>query len=197
MATLNEIENFLQIEIGDKRLRPGKKRENKNRYYYYNDLYYIVELTQGKWMICSDNRDTRRLLRDYCWHYSGCYATAHIQGTTKKCFHQLYLNYEEGLVCDHANRHTFDNRSDNLRIVTYTQNNRNKSTHANNKSGKTGVYRETKRENEPYWTAIITDNEGKRIRRSFNINKLGDGEAYARAVQSRRGMEVLFGYTDD
>ena len=41
MATLQEIQDFLDIEIGDKRLRPGKKYKNKNKYYYYEDQYYI------------------------------------------------------------------------------------------------------------------------------------------------------------
>ena len=39
MATLNEIEHLLNIEVADRRLRPGKKRENKNRYYYYENMY--------------------------------------------------------------------------------------------------------------------------------------------------------------
>ena len=120
MATLQEIEKFLDIEIGDKRLRSGKKYDDKNRYYYYNELYYIVELTQGKWMICSDNRETRRLLRDYAWCYSHGYASTSIERKLK-CYHQIYLNYEAGLVADHINRHTFDNRFENLRIVTSTK----------------------------------------------------------------------------
>ncbi len=93
MATLNEIENFLNIEIGDKRFRPGKKYADKNRYYYYNELYYIIELTQNKWMICSDNRETRQLLRDYAWCYSHGYASTSIERKLK-CYHQIYLNYE-------------------------------------------------------------------------------------------------------
>ena len=102
MATLADIENFLNIETADKRLRAGKKKENKNRYYYYNELYYIIELTQGKWMICSDNNETRQLLRDNCWYFNtDGYARTNVQGTNKY-YHQLYLNYEEGLVADHV-----------------------------------------------------------------------------------------------
>ncbi len=61
-ATLNEIENFLNIETADKRLRADKKYNDNNKYYYYNELHHIVELTQGEWMICSDNKETRQLL---------------------------------------------------------------------------------------------------------------------------------------
>jgi len=196
MATLNEIENFLQIEIGDKRLCAGKKYEDKNKYYYYNELYYIVELTRGKWIICSDNRETRQLLRDYCWRFErDGYARTRV-GNTQKYYHQLYLNYEAGLVADHVNRHKFDNRFDNSRTVTHKQNCRNMTTRPNNTSGKQGVYRKINK-GTPYWIAYIHGNDGNLIRRAFNINKLGNDEAYARAVQSRRDMEALYGYTGE
>jgi hypothetical protein len=194
MATLNEIENFLNIEIGDRRLRAGKKYEDKNKYYYYNELYYIVELTQGKWMICSDNRETRQLLRDNCWFNSHeGYARTTTNERTTKFYHQLYLNYAEELVADHTNRHKFDNRSENLRIVTRRQNMRNKTTNKNNTSGKMGVCRRMKR-GKPHWNACINGNDGKYIQRSFNINILGNDEAFRRAVQCRRDMEVQYDY---
>ena len=125
MATLNEIEKFLNIEICDKRLRPGKMQAGINKYYYYENMYYVVELTQGKLMICSDNRETRQLLKTHSWRLStDGYAQTSFNNKTKY-FHQLYLNYEATLVCDHANRKRFDNRHDNLRIVTRRQNMRN------------------------------------------------------------------------
>ena len=74
MATLQEIQDFLDIEIGDKRLKDGKKYKHKNRYYYYEQSYYIVELTKGKWMIAEDCRTTRKLLRKHCWYYNQGYA---------------------------------------------------------------------------------------------------------------------------
>ena len=50
MATLQQIENHLNIEIGDKKFRNGRKYPNKNRYYRFDD-FYVVSLTQGKFMI--------------------------------------------------------------------------------------------------------------------------------------------------
>ena len=150
MATLNEIENFLNIELADRRLRPGKMQVGINKYYYYENMYYIVELSQGKYMICSDNKETRQLLKSYWWRVStDGYAKTSANNTTKQ-YHQLYLHYEEGLVCDHANRKRFDNRHDNLRVVTRRQNNRNMTTQKTNTSGKTGVSRYT-RNNVSYW----------------------------------------------
>lgn len=196
MATLNEIENFLNIELADRRLRPGKMHPNINKYYYYENMYYIVELSRGKYMVCSDNRETRKLLRDYCWRVStDGYAQTTFENTTKR-YHQLYLQYEAGLVCDHINHTRYDNRYDNLRIVTRRQNDRNRKTPKNNVSGKQGVYRLNKI-SDPRWVSRITDNEGKTIQKSFSINKLGDDEAKRRAIQSRRDMEIQFGYTGE
>ena len=54
----------MNIENIDKPLRNGKKKANKNRYYYYKDQYYIIELTKGQWMISEDSTKTRELLRN-------------------------------------------------------------------------------------------------------------------------------------
>ena len=53
MSTLNDIESFLNIEIGQRRLRDGKKYNNKNQYYYFENLYYIVKLTKDMWICCN------------------------------------------------------------------------------------------------------------------------------------------------
>jgi hypothetical protein len=41
MTSLNKIEELLNIEIGDKILRKGKIYDEKNRYYWYRNEYYI------------------------------------------------------------------------------------------------------------------------------------------------------------
>ena len=69
MAEINEIENHLNIEIGDKKLRNGRKYPHKNQYYRF-DEYYVVSLTQGKFMIVDNDRKNRKLLRKHCWSKS-------------------------------------------------------------------------------------------------------------------------------
>jgi hypothetical protein len=193
MASLAEIENFLNIELTDRRLRPGKKQESKNRFYWFENQYYIVELTQNKWMICSDNRETRQLLRNYCWyyHHSG-YATT-TSGRASKSYHQLYLNYAEELVTDHINHKRFDDRFDNLRIVTHQQNMRNTTTRKDCTSGKQGIQRRNMRGRE-CWIARIYDNERKRISKYFSIDEFGDEPAKQMAIQQRMAWEREFGY---
>jgi hypothetical protein len=118
MASLADLEEFLNIEIGDKRLRAGKKSQYANQYYYFRDEYYIVKLTKDKWMVAEDCKRTRRLLRLYCWCISSVgYAKTKYEGHTTN-WHKLFLNYEDDMVADHINNKRYDNRSENLRIVT-------------------------------------------------------------------------------
>jgi len=196
MASLNEIESFLNIEIGDKKLRDGKKRKNKNQYYYYEQAYYIVKLTRDKWMILEDCRKTRELLKKHCWHADRGYAMTNVNKSTS-CYHKLFLNYDEDLMADHINNKRFDNRLNNLRIVTPQENMKNKTKYSNNTSGKQGVYFNTdKKKGLQYWVVQIYNN-GKKISKKFSIKKLGNDEAKRQAIAYRKQLELQFGYLGD
>ena len=41
MTSLLNIEAFLNIQIGARKLRDGKRNKNKNQFYWYEDQYYI------------------------------------------------------------------------------------------------------------------------------------------------------------
>jgi len=197
MATLNIIESFLNIEIGDKKLKEGKKIPNKNQYYYYEQLCYIVKLTKDKWMIAEDCQKTRILLRNHCWSSDRGYARTKTNRLTKK-WHQLFFSYEDGLVSDHINNKRYDNRIDNIRIVTYRDNNRNSTKHKNSSSGKQGVSRFIQNNrNSHYWRVMIKDNDNKLIQKVFSIKKLGDAEAKRQAIECRKQLEVQYGYIGD
>lgn len=192
MATLQVIQNLLNIEIGDKKLCPGRKREDKNRYYRFDD-HYIVQLTKGMWMIVSNSNTVRRLLRLHCWCFNQVgYAMTSVDGTIK-AFHQLFLQYEAGLVCDHIDKCRFNNRFENLRIVTPRQNSRNQTKRSDNTSGMTGVSEVTTKGNS-YIRADICNNDRKQIFKLFSINKLGREEALRRAIAQRREWVQQFGY---
>jgi hypothetical protein len=198
MTTLNNIEAFLNLEIGDKILKDGKKKINKNQYYYYNQAYYIIKLTQDKWIIGEDCNKTRKLLKKHCWHTHNCgYAQTHVDKTTKY-WHQLFFNYEDGLVSDHINNKRFDNRIENIRIVTTIENNRNKTISSNNTSGKQGVLNYIdKPSGLYYWKVDIRDNNGKNIQKTFSVKKLGDAEAKRQAIEHRKKLEIQYGYIGD
>ena len=95
MASLEDIQNYLNIDITNRRLRDGKKQPLKNRYYYYRYKYYIVELSQNMWTILEDCTITRRLLENYVWCVLNNYTATNIDKTTKY-FHQLSQNYNIG-----------------------------------------------------------------------------------------------------
>ena len=136
MTTLNNIESFLNIELTHRHIKDGKKNMDKNQYYYLPDICYVVKLTKDMYMIAEDCIKTRKLLRLYTWHVCSGYAMT----GPGKSWHALFLNYDKGLVADHINNKRFDNRLDNLRVVTYTDNSKNRLTNSKNKSGKQGVY---------------------------------------------------------
>ena len=197
MASLQQVQALLNIEIGDKRLHDGKKYKNKNQYYYFDQAYYIIKLTQDKWTVAEDCRKTRVLLRKYCWCSDRGYAKTRVNKSSKN-WHKLYFNYEAGLVADHINNNKFDNRIDNIRIVTPRDNSRNLTKHSNNTSGKQGVSRWTqKKTGLHYWRVRIVNNDCKRITKRFSIKKLGDAEAKRQAIEDRKRLELQFGYIGD
>lgn len=88
------------------------------------------------------------------WSNDGSgYAIRRVKGknTTEK-MHRLILNAKPGEQVDHINRLPYDNRRENLRLVTNVQNSRNREKYRTNKTGYKGVavYKENK------WTAQIT-----------------------------------------
>ena len=189
MTSLLNIEAFLNIQIGARKLRDGKRKKNKNQFYWYEELYYIVKLTKDMWVIMEDCRKTRQLLRDYTWYFgAGGYACTRTYQIIKR-WHQLFLNYDDDLVADHINNIRYDNRNNNLRIVTPLENTRNKSKYCNNTSGKQGVSQFTVTGND-YWKLEIRDKNHKRITKCFSIAKLGDDEAKRQAIEKRKELEI-------
>ena len=193
MASIQIIEEFLNIETGDKKLCDGKYKSEKNKYYYFKDRYYIISVVGDKWFVASDCRRTRRLLRSNTWHCSGGYICNYIH---KLRFHREMIGCDDDLVGDHINRKTFDNRIENLRAITKIDNDRNRTKRSSNTSGKQGVSKVRKGGNH-YWNVQIHNLQGQRISKYFSIKKLGNDEAYALAVATRRELEQEYGYTGE
>ena len=90
----------------------------------------------------------------------------------------------------------YDNRADNLRIVTRSVNNRNITKRSDNKSGTKGIRIDHKGRFR-YWKAEIVNNEGITITKCFNIDKFGDERAKELAFAQRRLWEQEYGYIGD
>jgi hypothetical protein len=107
------------------------------------------------------------------------------------------LEYEKPNVADHINHKKFDNRDENLRVVSQRENDRNRTKPSNNTSNKLGVNRSTNNKNNSYWRVQITDNDYKPISKLFSIQKLGEDEAKRQAIEYRKQLEVQYNYIGD
>tara|TARA_R100000951_G_C2640464_1_gene180763 strand:+ start:148 stop:663 length:516 start_codon:yes stop_codon:yes gene_type:complete len=95
-----------------------------------------------------------------------------------------------GYEVDHINQDRSDNRISNLRLVTQSQNMRNKTRYRSNKSGLVGVaVRNDMREGTKRWRAQINVN-GENI-------KLGSFKTKDEAIAARRDAEARFGFSEN
>lgn len=98
-----------------------------------------ISLTKGN-VAFIDDEDTA-LIAGYSWVSSHGYATARIRGGGGKQIrmHRLILGAGKGQEVDHINGNPLDNRRQNLRFCTRSQNLYNKKRQKNNTSGFKGV----------------------------------------------------------
>jgi hypothetical protein len=94
-------------------------------------------------------------------HYLRRNTKSNGSGKSKEFLHRLILDCPEGMMIDHINGNGLDNRTQNLRICTHSENMRNRRRHKNNKSGYKGVYQDCRRKRNQ-WRAQIKF-EGKKI----------------------------------
>lgn len=101
----------------------------------------LIQLTQGKSTIV-DNEDFN-FLNQWKWYLnSSGYAVRDIVRKNKKeciLMHRFLNNTPVGFFTDHINRDRLDNRKENLRTVTASQNLHNRPAQRNNTSGIKGV----------------------------------------------------------
>lgn len=97
-----------------------------------------IELTQGKQAIVDDI--DYNLLDSFKWCFSHGYATRTDSNSKKVYMHRVIRDSPKGYVTDHINRDRLDNRRSNLRTVTRTMNNLNRSPESNNYSKIKNIY---------------------------------------------------------
>jgi HNH endonuclease/AP2 domain len=112
-----------------------------------------IKLSKG-YIALVDDEDFEWLSK-FKWHIGGGYAIRTAQNDFKQItvrMHREILQAPKGLEVDHVNKDKLDNRRQNLRLASKSQNARNRGANKNNTSGFKGVSW-NKRDNK--WQALI------------------------------------------
>lgn len=82
------------------------------------------------------------ILDSHNWYIRFCDNIPYLSNTrhTPKFFHRLVMNPPLGHVVDHINGDVTDNRRENLRVCTQSQNSMNRGNRSDNTTGYKGVY---------------------------------------------------------
>lgn len=149
----------------------------------------------GEYGIGYDNQDREfyfdkedfNLIKDYYWrvHYHNYVSTAIWDSDNQKVhqiqLHRFIMNPTNEQEVDHINHIPYDNRKENLRVVSTAQNQMNTVVNIRNTSGVKGVNWD-KIENK--WYARISVN-GKRI-------SIGYFNSLEEAAQARKAAEIKY-----
>jgi hypothetical protein len=125
------------------------------------------------------------LIKDYCWHKhkTGYIVTVIYNNKKTKVIrlHRYLINAQNEDIVDHINRKRYDNRKENLRKATPSQNCINITKRKDNSSGKTGVLWHSRDE---VWEVNIGINN-KQI-------YLGRFNNFEEAVNARKEAEKIY-----
>lgn len=170
--------------------------ENYYREDDYGTILTIMSDLHGMFCFIIDNDDVERV-KQYKWvifkaRNNNCNSVykyyAISSGKENILLHRFITNAEKGQVVDHKNGNTFDTRKRNLKLCTYTENNKNKIRQPRkSRPSIVGVYYNT---NINKWYAYINI-DGKRI-------SLGYHKEEQDAINARLEAEIKYGYrTED
>lgn len=99
--------------------------------------------------------------------------------------HRFLMETPKGMDTDHINGDRLDNRRENLRICTHSENQRNMQKHKDNKSGYKGVSWDTRSKK---WVSRIKAENGVYRFLGFFRNKLDAAKAYDNAAIKHHGV---------
>ena len=163
-------------------LQKEKAKENGLKYkrkniYDLTQKYGIGYLYDSNKKFYFDLEDYDKI-KEYYWVLNNKgYVITGGANNSNLLMHRLILNVLDDQEVDHINHNTNDNRKENLRIVTRSQNQMNASLRSNNTSGVTGVYFDN---TYGYWVSKIQQ------------DVLGHFADFDEAVKMRKEAEKIY-----
>jgi hypothetical protein len=119
----------------------SKNRTSVDSGFMFEDEMKTIELSQGKVAIVDDQ--DYEWLSQWKWYYCKGYAVRKAPREKKRerviQMHREILKTPVGMETDHINHNTIDNRRENLRACSHTQNQGNSKIRIDNTSGFKGV----------------------------------------------------------
>ena len=141
-----ECKNFAKIIIKDVEVLIDKEDMGK------------IEVV--KWLLCFD-----KSINNY---YIQGHERSNWRNRKNIKLHRLIMDCPDGMVVDHINRNTLDNRKQNLRICTHRDNANNKGEYKNNKTGHKHIFKDIK--TDRYVCQVKVDGRVKHVKSSKNID---------------------------
>lgn len=145
-----------------------------------------IPLTQGKVAIV-DASDYDFLMQ-WAWmarlERHCCYAVRRFSVDGKQCWarmHRVIMEAKTGTMIDHINGNGLDNRRDNLRLATTSQNTQNKKIGANNTSGYKGVDHRSRKWRARIWL------HGQEYHLGYFDSDIAAAHAYNKAAERLHG----------
>lgn len=138
-----------------------------------------VKICRGD-VVLIDEEDAH-IMHGKSWYLNSRYVKATNGG---KLLHRLIMKAGEKQIVDHINGNVFDNRKENLRICSHSQNMRNRAVHETNKAGFRGVHF------DKHWNKwiVIVQVDKMRHRWGFDTKE----EAVQKAVAARKELHGEF-----
>lgn len=150
-----------------------------------------IPLTQGQFTIVDDEDYDELIKLNWCANWSprvkSFYTVCGKLTDYGRSMHRIIMSAPKGMVVDHINHDTLDNRKCNLRVCTNSQNLMNSRKRSNNTSGYKGVFWD---KDIHKWRAQITVGKKQKYLGSF-ISKSDAALAYNEASLEFHGE---FGY---
>lgn len=178
------IEDTQKKEARVKRVKDLSPEECRREFDYREGKLYRRPRALER---CHDEAHQRRVNTQFANKEAGCikpdgYVRVRVMGTMHQAHRIIYAMHHgpipDGSEVDHVNGNPSDNRIENLRLASRSQNNQNRTVRRDSTTGIKGVYR---RRDGKKWVAEIKV-EGKKIHLG-NFLRIEDAQEAVRAAR--------------